>query len=123
MEIIGVIVFIWIVWALIAGIIGKHRQSVRDQLAHEVLDSNFDYLKEKEETLSIKARLIFIKEKIKFITPNITLNTNFNTDYPVHVRTSCPKCREGKLVKRKGSYGFFLGCNNYPKCRFISNIR
>ena len=101
----------------------KQRQKVRDGLAHEVLDDKFDYLKEKEEILSFKERLISIKEKVKFLTPNITLNTNFNTDYPVHVRTSCPKCREGKLIKRKSSYGFFLGCNNYPKCRFISNIR
>ena len=30
----------------------------------------------------------------------------------------CPKCG-GKLVKRKGKYGEFIGCSNYPKCRFI----
>lgn len=30
----------------------------------------------------------------------------------------CPKCG-GELVKRKGKYGEFLGCGNYPKCRFI----
>ncbi|WEG11161.1 NERD domain-containing protein [Pullulanibacillus sp. KACC 23026] len=30
----------------------------------------------------------------------------------------CPKCG-GQLVKRKGKYGEFLGCSNYPKCRFI----
>ncbi len=30
----------------------------------------------------------------------------------------CPKCG-GKLVKRKGKYGEFIGCSNYPKCHFI----
>jgi ribonuclease HI len=30
----------------------------------------------------------------------------------------CPKCN-GKLVKRKGPFGEFQGCSNYPKCRFI----
>ncbi|MBB6452570.1 hypothetical protein HNQ94_001015 [Salirhabdus euzebyi] len=30
----------------------------------------------------------------------------------------CPKCG-GSLVKRKGKYGFFTGCTNFPKCRFI----
>lgn len=30
----------------------------------------------------------------------------------------CPRCG-GKLVLRKGKYGEFWGCSNYPKCRFI----
>lgn len=30
----------------------------------------------------------------------------------------CPKCG-GKLVKRFGKYGRFIGCSNYPKCNFI----
>ena len=29
----------------------------------------------------------------------------------------CPKCG-GKLVKRNGKYGSFMGCSNYPKCRY-----
>lgn len=30
----------------------------------------------------------------------------------------CPECK-GKLVLRKSRFGYFLGCSNYPKCRFI----
>lgn len=30
----------------------------------------------------------------------------------------CPKCGE-RLIKRKGKYGPFLGCSNYPKCKYI----
>lgn len=121
MEIIGAIAFIWIVWAVIAGIIGKHRQNTRDKLAHEVLDGKFDSLKEKDEILPIKERLISIKEKVKFLTPNIAPEKNSTNDYPVYVRSFCPYCKKGKLLKRKGSYGYFLGCSNYPKCRFIKN--
>jgi hypothetical protein len=33
----------------------------------------------------------------------------------------CPRCR-GKLVVRKGKYGEFLGCSNYPQCNFKSNV-
>ncbi len=29
----------------------------------------------------------------------------------------CPKCG-GKLVERKGEYGDFYGCSNFPKCRY-----
>jgi restriction system protein len=31
----------------------------------------------------------------------------------------CPKCG-GILKKRDGKYGSFMGCSNYPRCRFIS---
>ena len=33
----------------------------------------------------------------------------------------CPECG-GQLVKRKGKYGYFLGCQNYPNCRHIENL-
>lgn len=29
----------------------------------------------------------------------------------------CPKCG-GILVERNGRYGTFIGCSNYPRCRF-----
>lgn len=29
----------------------------------------------------------------------------------------CPRC-SGQLVKRKGRYGQFWGCSNYPRCKF-----
>lgn len=32
----------------------------------------------------------------------------------------CPKCG-GSLVERRGRYGTFGGCSNYPKCRFTHN--
>jgi ssDNA-binding Zn-finger/Zn-ribbon topoisomerase 1 len=36
---------------------------------------------------------------------------------PVSEGMPCPKCNYGKLVKRKAKTEF-LGCSNYPKCRF-----
>lgn len=30
----------------------------------------------------------------------------------------CPRCG-GALVQKKGAYGAFMGCSNYPRCRFI----
>lgn len=30
----------------------------------------------------------------------------------------CPKCG-GKLVERQSKYGTFIGCSNYPRCKFI----
>ncbi len=34
----------------------------------------------------------------------------------------CPKCKVGKLVLRKSIYGAFIGCNQYPKCRYTQKI-
>ena len=34
---------------------------------------------------------------------------------------NCPKCG-GKLKERAGKYGNFLGCSNYPKCKYTENI-
>ena len=33
----------------------------------------------------------------------------------------CPKCG-GQLVERQGRYGYFLGCSNYPKCKFTTSL-
>ena len=33
----------------------------------------------------------------------------------------CPRC-EGELVRRKGRYGEFLGCKNYPRCKFTRGV-
>lgn len=33
----------------------------------------------------------------------------------------CPRCG-GRLVVRHGRYGDFMGCSNYPKCRYTRNI-
>ncbi len=29
----------------------------------------------------------------------------------------CPKCG-GELIMREGKYGSFIGCSNFPKCRY-----
>ncbi|HAM79234.1 NERD domain-containing protein [Ornithinibacillus bavariensis] len=36
-------------------------------------------------------------------------------------KSKCPKC-DSDLVKRKGKYGEFLGCSNYPKCRYTGKL-
>ena len=49
------------------------------------------------------------KEHIKNIKENI-IDKDLN---------KCPKC-EGQLVERTGKYGNFMGCSNYPKCKYTS---
>jgi DNA topoisomerase-1 len=35
----------------------------------------------------------------------------------------CYKCKEGELVIRQSKKGPFMGCNRFPKCRTIVNIK
>jgi len=34
----------------------------------------------------------------------------------------CPLCNEGKLSLKLGRYGAFVGCSNYPDCRFTRQL-
>jgi hypothetical protein len=34
----------------------------------------------------------------------------------------CPRCG-GHLIERRGKYGTFYGCSNYPQCRFTERQR
>jgi DNA topoisomerase-1 len=31
----------------------------------------------------------------------------------------CHRCSKGKIVEKKGQYGAFFACNNYPACKTI----
>ena len=34
----------------------------------------------------------------------------------------CPDCGEGELLRRAGRFGDFIGCQNYPKCKYTRPI-
>ncbi|CDQ10438.1 UvrD/REP helicase [Acidithiobacillus ferrivorans] len=40
-----------------------------------------------------------------------------NADGSKSINEICPGCGNGFLVERKGPYGPFLGCSNFPKCK------
>jgi len=35
---------------------------------------------------------------------------------------SCPQCGDGKLSLKLGRYGAFVGCSNYPECKFTRQL-
>ena len=35
-------------------------------------------------------------------------------------RNTCPECG-ADIVHRRGRYGWFVGCSNYPKCRWMTS--
>ena len=87
--------------------------------------------------LTINDKITSYKEKIidnidelkdKIIINNI-VDKDMRKKHIVNIKTNkqeydneiCPKCG-GRLVERKGKYGKFLGCSNYPKCRYVRKI-
>ena len=43
---------------------------------------------------------------------------NMEKKAPVQTGEVCPECG-GDLVIRKGKFGEFVACSNYPKCKYI----
>ena len=43
--------------------------------------------------------------------------SNIKTTKEINDKNKCPKCG-GDLVERNGKYGKFIGCSNYPKCKY-----
>ena len=72
---------------------------------------------------------VLISEEIVEISSIIQSNLDLKTTNKEHVRNIaemknnidnniCPRCG-GQLVLRHGKYGDFMGCSNYPNCKFI----
>ena len=51
------------------------------------------------------------KEHITRINKNISNNKRTAGEI-------CPRCG-GQLVEKRGRYGMFTGCANYPRCKFV----
>lgn len=47
---------------------------------------------------------------------------NIRIDQAKIKHMTCPRCG-GQLVRRSGQYGSFLGCANFPRCRFTRQIK
>jgi hypothetical protein len=79
----------------------------------------------KEITINYSKMLDQRELKIRTIELNINnikLDIKKDVDkllYPTF--KNCPKCT-GLLGKRKGQFGFFYGCSNYPNCKYTLRI-
>lgn len=66
-----------------------------------------------------------VNEVVEIINQNNITDDNIRREHVKNIReniidhdsTKCPKCG-GHLVERTGQYGKFIGCSNYPKCKY-----
>jgi len=83
--------------------------------------------KQKPEAVLEKAKkfltalLADFKKKEKLIGKEIIVSIRETSD-AANFMGACPKCKEGKLMVRRGKFGRFVGCDKYPECKTIFNI-
>lgn len=65
-------------------------------------------IKDKTTSQNIKRHQMFVRRKRREYIESIRVNI-------------CPRCK-GKLIIRRGKYGAFYGCSNFPKCRFVKSL-
>ena len=49
------------------------------------------------------------------------IKENISVDREKVMNNVCPKCG-GQLTQKKGKYGAFIGCRNYPECRYTMKV-
>lgn len=59
----------------------------------------------------------YMEEFKKWIKKITSKATKQNLD--VLAGKKCPKCDSGYIISKKGRYGAFSGCNQYPECKYI----
>ncbi|MCC0642500.1 MULTISPECIES: NERD domain-containing protein [unclassified Clostridioides] len=78
-------------------------------------------------TISKYKDMTINREEIKIIRDKIfDCMKAINQNTGEHVRNlkniteedKCPRCQKGNLTKRKGQYGEFWGCSEFPKCKY-----
>jgi len=69
-----------------------------------------------------------VDEIVKTINKNNITDKNIKKEHIQNIKNNiinkdnnkCPKCGE-QLVEKTGKYGRFIGCSNYPKCKYTRN--
>lgn len=82
---------------------------------------NIKYTAEMEKQLDTIAKgkedeVSFLTDFYKHLCDSINKVQKEVADYG-----KCPECGS-PLVKRRGPYGFFLGCSSYPKCKYLKSL-
>mgnify|MGYP004461354563 FL=1 len=87
---------------------------------YELIDKIYSYQEviiNNEEEIYESIKKINIIDKIKR-KEHVRNTKKIKSNKDELFKNRCPKCG-GELVTRNGKYGTFMGCSNYPKCRFV----
>lgn len=92
------------------------------QLKKTVLNYNQIYFStQKIKEISKQLSILNIDDKIIKKQHVTNIKAKVATNNEKLKNNICPKCG-GNMVIRKGKYGDFKGCTNYPKCRYTARM-
>lgn len=84
-----------------------------------------NYIKSKKQILLTDNEVDRICTQLRTTKDNTSILQSVQHAYTLHKRydstSICPKCG-GKLLVRNSSRGKFLGCENYPRCRYTRDL-
>ncbi len=92
----------------------------------EIVDSSFTSNMEANLDEIYRGKLDWQKVLLEFYEPFIKKVTDSKTNIKskkIAIPTGeiCPKCG-GNLVRRRGRYGEFIACSNFPKCKYTTDL-
>lgn len=94
----------------------------------EIVDANFTSIVEERLDLIAQGQEDWQKVLQEFYEPFIQKIEqgkkeikSLKTVTPIGEK--CPDCEDGELVIRKGRFGEFISCSNFPKCKYSRNIK
>ncbi|MCR9214862.1 MAG: type I DNA topoisomerase [Proteobacteria bacterium] len=76
----------------------------------------FDFNLSVEGTAELRVSDV-LEELNRVLAPHVFPETEDGKD-----PRACPKCDEGRLSLKTGRFGAFIGCSNYPECRFTRQL-
>lgn len=118
---VGGFITIMFIVSLIEWINEKYKISIRDNALRNI-QKKYTIQLYIDNYRSKLSEFYFNKEngylKKYFIAKNIKLVGEFK-----NFLNDCPLCNDGRLKTRKGKYGAFIGCSNFPNCRYTENIQ
>jgi DNA topoisomerase-1 len=111
-------------------VLEKYAPTILDEKLTAEFEGEMDKIREgkqKPENVLLRAKKILLEllgdfqKKEKQIGKEILGSLRESQDES-NTLGECPVCKKGKLMFRRGKFGRFVGCNNYPKCKTLIKI-
>jgi DNA topoisomerase I len=108
----------------------KHAKTIVEEELTASFEEDMEHIREgtltTEKVLDKAKKLLTVllkdfKKKEKEIGQDIIQSLRDTIDAQNYMGT-CPICKEGRLMVRRGKFGRFVGCDNYPECKTIFKV-
>lgn len=119
-AIIGGIWVIVKIWETIGRYIEQKKLETREQVYRELL-GNVEVQKVFEKYKSDMESLGYNRDAVENYQSEFYQSV-YRTPYQ-ELLGKCPSCGNGYLRAKAGQYGKFIGCSNYPGCRYTIDIQ